>query len=472
MKSTPFSRTDLSKKDKFHRLIHKIESRLLYFEQQCDFRLNSPYYHEYCQKLAEFKAHITPHLLLLHGVGNYFNYSKTKGTNEIIQHVNKKTRVYDDAYNIVKQWPDREAHIAEVLDINIEHGWKEPGDFDFVLDMMSESAFVKAVQTLKSRIRLQFTESLENRWYMVLGLLTVEPEYIRQIFETGSQEWRTYIRQLQREVEKEVYGSHRAAKRQPDCFHYLAVVEEGDLNGRCHIHVILWMKKAIPCADPNYGLAIPYKREIDEYEIYWPYGHSIYKAIRWSNSDSFGSDGWVWPVEDGQPIMPSHIEKLTNYLTNYIMKGRYNTKEYTWRTRCNHNMGRTKLNNVIRTMTTPQLHSLVKHNVYPSKIQLLGAPVPGSLIRDAALTHLIKRFRRRNLKALPKDTRLLTLLRTSTLKKRGVRSQNTGGILAQLFAGRDISSPTMRKNFYEAKNKLESAFPIPEEDYHVSGGKT
>ena len=76
MKSV-FSRTDLTVNDKVKRLIHKIEGRLLYFEEQTDFRTKDPHYDIYQVQVGRFRRKAEKHLNALKTVRNYFNYNKT-----------------------------------------------------------------------------------------------------------------------------------------------------------------------------------------------------------------------------------------------------------------------------------------------------------------------------------------------------------------------------------------------------------
>lgn len=484
--TTPFSRTDLSLNNKFHRLIHKLESRLLYFKEQVDYRQTSPNHFLYVTRLERFEFLANRHIELLKRGGNNFNYNKTLGDirhEAYLRWLNKRERHYKEAYDWCKDWGTRNEHIKKELGIEIEYKGVEESQWDFLIKLLEDTSYETSLACIKSKLQLQIYDAFMSGWFISFGTLTVNPEHYRLVFETGSKAWRYYIRDMKLACGKrylESKGWSMPSKRDvekitEDYFHYLAVVEEGSQNGRLHIHVLLFMKEPIRCSDPNYSLQIPYRREIKGWEQYWPYGISQYIAVRFSNSDPWGKRGWSWPVRDDcQPIEPTNPDKLSEYLCKYILKAKLNHKgEVTpWRTRTNNRMGKTKLIRTLQTMPMEMVKSLVFLNKYPRKIKLYGNPVPTKLIRGLAVKELLYRNRNLNQEALPRDTTLKTLLRSSTLRKHDRRSMNSGSIIVQLLNGRDISNSCIHDNFIMSRSFLEAAFEKPTVNRPVSGGST
>lgn len=498
-----FSRTDLSKKDKIKRLVHKIESRLQYFNEQVAYRSTSPYFDFYQSKLQEFETKAEHHLSMLESVGNYFHYNKTLGDIEkgeakeavdrrrkLCKWIQEREKTYRDTYDWVKTWKDRKEHIRDVLKIELPEEWFRDTDYGFLLKQLKETSFMNTVQCMKTRLMMQLKKAYDDGWFVSFGTLTVDPEHKDMVFAAGSDCWRNYIRKMQREcwkassryIETDEMGK-KITKSRPwkesqgeDYFEYGSVVEEGTLTGQLHIHVLMFMKKPVDCKDPNYGLKIPYKREIDEWEWFWPYGISQYIAVRYSNSDPWGRKGWIWPVDTMcQPIQETSTIKLAQYMVKYILKSKLNSKGKVtpWRTRCSQGMGKMELRNTMTTMTKIQLEALIAFNVYPRGIKLLGQTVPAKLIRDIALDKLLMRYKsdKKNLVALRPDIRLKMLLKNGKLKRHNRRSRNSGSIIQEIFSGRVISDDKIHVEFMVAKGILEKRFPTPSIGWNVSGGK-
>ena len=517
---TVFSRTDLTVNDKVSRLIHKIEGRLLYFQEQVDFRSKHPEYDIYRALLAQFQRIAENHIERLESVRNYFNYNKTVdkgGIRGAVRRADEAVSAYEEAYAWVREWPVRQEHIEEVLGIEMPvFGNVEACDHSWLMQNMAEGAYEMTVAMMKTRLSMSLCEAVEKGWFIVFGTLTVnsDPFFIgcdcgindwivganenflmckgceeikyrkeivldnlKKVFGNGSDVWRTYINKIKRDVGIAKYGSWRAAKSQ-QFFDYCAVVEEGALNGRLHIHVVLMMagddNGRIAIEDPNKGLKMPYRRELDDLERYWEYGISQYIPVRFSNSDSWGKMGWSWPfMREGLPLEPTDVGKLSNYLVKYILKSKLNDKGVAkWRTRCNKEMGKRKMENVLHRMQDEWIVALVMFNKYPRKVKLYGEKVPTRYVRAMAVKELVSRYRRsrKSLEALPRDTTLKQLMRSGTHKKHEHRLQNTGSILVTLLKGRDISKSEVYENWLGAREHLERCFPVPSVAVTVGGG--
>lgn len=492
--SDTFTRTDLTTADKVHRLIHKIESRCSYFDEQVEYRVNHPEYEFYKKEFDKFQTKTNDHLKKLRGVGNNYNNNKTKDRNEKISRKaerkiseeNRDENVYRNSYTWTKKWEKRKEHIHREIGIKMpEEHWNEGNDeMEFILEMMRESAQMTSVEVIKARLIMEMIEAYKTEWYMIFNTITVRPEDYETVFEKGSNVWRNYIRQIKRSVATTLYGSWRQSMGH-DYFHYLAVVEEGASNGRLHIHAMLFMKGltkikadgtkgAHIIKDPNYGRNPPDRREIDEFCEFWEYGFSQFIPIRFSNSDPWGKMGWAWPrMKDGQPLPASHIGKIASYMTKYIMKSADNKGEAKWRTKTDRALGLRGLRNTLRQMKIKPLISLVKYQKQPNPIMLYGNKIPTRLIRNQAVKELVRRMKKKRLQmsASPKNTTLKTLMRHGIKTKLDPNSTNIGDSLLRLFNGRATSKVNL-KYFMEAREQLETALHAPPEINQVSGGNT
>jgi len=116
-------------------------------------------------------------------------------------------------------------------------------------------------------------------------------------------------------------------------------VEKGGNTGRLHIHVLhIFRDLPIDCGDPNFGMKVAYKREITAMKRFWQYGFSCPKAVRFSETDSFGRRGWRWPaVQEGgvvSALQAKPLGAIVWYVGKYISKDVSKEKEIgcLWRT--------------------------------------------------------------------------------------------------------------------------------------------
>ena len=437
-----FSRTDMTKNCKYSRLCYKIESRLLYFTEQVEFRGTSPYYEKYVEKLKEFNFIAQNHLCKIDIDGNYFNYNKT------VDKVNNKAGIgdswttreyhYREAAKWVNIWPKRDEHLKEYMGIELPEKYAQNGFMADILAKMAEGAYNTSQQIIKTRIRMQLMEWKKLDRPIIFSTLTVEPEHYDYVFAPGSTAWRYYLRNLKNWIAKEHDGTHGK-------MHYVTVLEEGDTTGRMHMHCLFFLERLETCADPNKGISnkkTAVNRQIKELDFLWPYGFSEHIPTRWNRNDYWAKLGWQWPIdkESGFPLNKSSVTKLTEYLANYILKSKLNRKELTWRTKMDREMGTNTLTAVIYQLKMKELIALCKYRKTPTRMQIMGEDVPYRLIRGIAVKRMLRWLRtHRNPEALPKDTTLKTLLRNGTGVRLGHKRESFGNILVELFHKEDTS---------------------------------
>lgn len=451
------SRTDVGRCDKIQRLIHKIENRLLFFTEQIDYRQKSPYYDYYVDVLERFKSQCDEWLFCLNSVANKYNYNKTvgKGIQLAAEEVDK---VYLPIYRAVDNWGERYAHCKELFKgISFPEKWASDGSkYSWFLNTLKESQQQNSVKRLSDRLYLQFIESHANNWAMVFGTLTVDPEHYKDVFGPGCKVWSEWIRNVKRKVASQISSIRQAEKE--DYFHYLAVVEEGGRNGRLHIHCVLFMKEALPCRDPNYGLKEPILREISEYSRMWDYGFAQFIPIRFGASDYWGQRGWRWPEITGKPIDRTEINKITHYLVKYIMKSKQTKGMTTWRTRTDNKMGKTRMNLAIERTDPMDLLQLAILKKTPTPLKINGQKIKWELVRTQILNKIFKhRLTRREIQTLPRNTLLKRLLTSTTNTTQDSSLKSAGPLLIQCLKSMDTSDSSIEP-YKRFKNRIQEIY--------------
>lgn len=245
------------------------------------------------------------------------------------------------------------------------------------MDALKDSGIRARVSEHMFRICQEF-ERCKSGWYVVFNTLTVSPEHYDAVFAPGSTIWRDYVRDVDRAIGVNLFGSVREADavRASDPFHsYFGVVE---CASRLHIHVLHFFRD-IPASwqsDPNIGLLTPNRREIDALKEFWQYGHSSPKACRFADFDAFGKLGWRWPVEKPKgsnkyvPIKCRPGEALGKYVTKYITKS-YEDKKgtFTWRTRMSRNFGLLELRKRLNTLPNKALRKIILAPMMPLQVR-------------------------------------------------------------------------------------------------------
>lgn len=274
---------------------------------------------------------------------------------------------------------------------------------------------------LERRLMYELLYRVKNGWYVVFNTLTVAQHHKycnktrlqykcwsekgkRQqlkVFDLGTQVWRTYIRNIDREVGIKVYGSWEKAEQQKEKgkeFHtYFAVVERGSQTGRLHIHVIHIMKE-LPkgCVDPNLGREIPKYREITSFKQYWKYGFSTPIAVRFNQADAYGKKYWRWPCKIVKnlaiPQESKPVFAIVHYMAKYLEKEYikpYRKESVTWRIRQTRNLGTKILTLIIQKMSKKQLITITRLKAN-QEYKILNRTIPIEILKIQAVKQLLK----------------------------------------------------------------------------------
>lgn len=214
-------------------------------------------------------------------------------------------------------------------------------------------------------------DAYDNDWFVIMDTLTLEHHYRIDPQEVlGTDGWRKYKERFCYNIAKSVYGDRTKARkaRRDDYIGYCATVEHGKNGDNPHIHV-LWFCRNVPDSwkrDPNSGLRLPIRREIDPAKDLWEYGFSTPVAVRLHPFDAWGKLGFVWPIDKKTktPIPCYGPAGAGAYIAKYIGK-EVNVK---WRTRIriSHNLGKRRITEAIRKLPTCLLRPLSKCSLLPS----------------------------------------------------------------------------------------------------------
>lgn len=278
-----------------------------------------------------------------------------------------------------------------------------------LVEKMKLASIVGRRSEVLSRLSLEIQDRVNDGWYFIFNTLTVSPEFMEKVFPEvqgdRSTAWTDYIRFCDRYFGISSHGSVAAARvsrAAGDEFHtYFAVVERGAQSGRLHIHV-LHIVKDLPSsfADPNYGVAVPKRREIVAMKSFWKYGYSVPVAVRFSAEDSFGRKGWRWPVTEMDGIIAPLTAKPFDAIVNYI--GKYLTKDVVdqkfgvkiWRVRLSRNLGSRKLKALLDQLPLKSRIQLLKNPRLNQYYQSVKIP------RQMTKRLIMKSFRPRTLRGV------------------------------------------------------------------------
>lgn len=254
---------------------------------------------------------------------------------------------------------------------------------------------------LLTRLRLEVLQRVNEGWYLIFDTLTVEPRYEKVVFGKGSTAWSDYIRSFTRYLSIESDGSWRKSlvkqKVEGKNHYYFSVVEEGNVSGKLHIHV-LHMVKSLPkgASDPSAGRPhLSYRREISFFKHFWKYGHSHPLPARFNNSDVYAKLGWLWPMSrDKVTGKLSDIKcgsggAIVGYIGKYLTKSYVPRKEgLAWRVRMTRNLGR-KIPQAIVDKANPNQLMLLINGWKMLKMKSQINCLPTKMIQVMALKRLI-----------------------------------------------------------------------------------
>mgnify|MGYP000494816243 CR=1 FL=1 len=283
------------------------------------------------------------------------------------------------------------------------------------------------------RLKMELTKRVREGWFVVFNTLTVASDNVDVVFKRGSDEWRKYVQRIDNAVAKRLFGSVSAARRAAVPYHsYFGVVEEGSESGRLHIHSI-HMVKVLPSGsvDPNLGSSKPYKRIIDRWRLFWPFGHSMPIAVRFSAYDAYGKLGWLWPcmsVADGRPIQAKPPQALASYTGKYISKNYTSMKRRPelWRVRMTRSLGMCSLKKLTMMTKVGNQRKLISQMWTGRQIRLKGKAVPLEMVKRTMVRSWIRRMWKKNRRSLwsylqalkPQENIVKQLLRLITPKER------------------------------------------------------
>lgn len=260
-------------------------------------------------------------------------------------------------------------------------------------------------------LRLECQERANQGWFFVFNSLTVDNEYLSEVFDARSSAWSDYIRSVDRACALSLYNSCSdafEARQNGDEFHsYFAVVERGHKTGRLHIHC-LHIFKSLPngCYDPNAGLIQPYRREITFLKKFWKFGHSSPIAVRFNNSDAYAKKFWRYPVvklgSNYQPLPCKQVDALITYIGKYLTKSFdkdiQKDEVFKWRIRKSRNLGKNFLVNLVDKMTESQLLTTMISSGWNLRIRNKSLPI--QKLKLLALRKLINIWKNRNFQKL------------------------------------------------------------------------
>lgn len=320
---------------------------------------------------------------------------------------------------------------------------------------------VKArVSELRYRLETAIDESVKKGWFLIFQTLTVEVQHVETVFKKGSRVWSDYIRDFERGTGSAIYGSVREAERQRAAgnhWHkYFAVVEPGSKNGHLHIHC-LHMLQELPGrskSDPNIGLKIPYRREVNHLRNYWKYGYMKPFAVRMEADDAYTKLGWRWPsVETGEktgifePYEAKPPIAVARYISKYVSK-QYNQKNRSpFRCRMTRNLGMSKIKTLTKTTSDELLIALMQIGDRTPFLTHNRPSPPLRLIRlEAARESLIRLPSTKVwtfLRAIPDPLPIIERYRNLIRARQSNKSPNIGDLTTRSTTATDTS------NFHE-----------------------
>lgn len=305
---------------------------------------------------------------------------------------------------------------------------KKPSGFlKFVFDLQSEMSLKGSGAELKRRLVLATEELLvDQKWFCVLNTLTVDARNYSKVFSKGSKAWREYISDCEDYFAEAEHGicavpgeclcsvkggvllnsvrrcgirrAARARLNDEDYHQYFAVTERGGQTGRLHIHVLHFFK-SVPkdFSDPNKGLRVPYKREIDRMRCLWKYGNSTPIAVRTAQNDAWGSlpKAWIWPVKkywDPTPLEAHGPGAVMNYVAKYLDKSYTESKkerDYLWRIRLPRRMAQRKISQFVKQLRPHEQQNLLRAQL---TVRVQGKSLPKRLLRRKLLRMMYLRF--------------------------------------------------------------------------------
>jgi len=345
-------------------------------------------------------------------------------------------------------------------------------ELEFLSNLKDKGSYARTVE-MRYRIEQELIERTNQGWFVIFQTLTVRDGCQKEVFSKGSKAFYNYIRNFDRSVGRTIYCSVRKADlavRLGDKYHtYFAVVERGTKGTqRLHIHVLHLVKK-LPrgtSRDPNSGLRVPYRRQLNGMGNYWSYGNTTPIAVRLKANDSFTKIGWVWPVELDEntnrysPVEAKPESALAAYVSKYVTKAYLLDRKDYFRCRMTRNFGLAKINQMIRSLedeTLVEMMSIRDTTMFRNKNK---TPPPLKLVRKEAMKEVLSRMKKAKgfhklwpeISGLQPQKNIVNRLRDMTSKTTMMSNKrNCGSITTQSMTNLEIFSDVDNNWKYDEK---------------------
>lgn len=327
-----------------------------------------------------------------------------------------------------------------------------PKLLEIMLDIMQKRKGESRKAELLFRLNTELKIRNHQGWFTIYNTLTINPESYKEVWKKNSTLFSNYIKKW----DKKVGGK--------DDHKYFAVVEEGGLNGRLHIHVI-HMIKNMPeeWTDPNRKRVKPNARLLTQCTPLWAYGFTKPIMVRYNNADAYARKGWLWPIDEtGQPIKIGAPEKLASYLGKYLAK-KLHTGGTKWNTRIRRGLGMQIIMTTMQNLTEEQLTQAIQ-TTGNGEIKIGGKPVPRNLIHQEATREIMKRMRQSMsdkgyliMMAIGPQPSIINRWNSSTKPKQRYNSQSIGSTETQNLRKEAITK--INTELEKQTNKLFPAKP-------------
>ena len=264
-----------------------------------------------------------------------------------------------DVASRILKWLGKSGSVRERLDIRKPRPRDGYNRVDRCLKVINQWKAESRRRSLLWRVEEEAEYSLAHDWYLIMDTLTLRRGSGMDPRDAlSSKGWRNY-KQRWREIVRVECGFDRKV-RQQEYLWYFGCVQFGDAGGNPHLHV-LWGCRRIPAdwlVDPNVGLVVPKRREIDPAKTTWAYGWNTPVAVRTGFDDIWARHGWVWPVDSktGQPLPVYGARGAANYVGRYI--GRPEEGDWQCRTRMSRGLGLRQLSTWVQKQPTRKLKTL------------------------------------------------------------------------------------------------------------------
>ncbi len=361
------SLTIITQLDRDYKRLRDFKNRIKAFTHQIDKHQDTASYNP-------LKAQ--SEVIRLKKLQKYYTNNYLINNNSKLKNIKKELNQWD---TIKKHW-EKTTNTDYIKNVKIYNPLEET-----MLSILEQSAIKARKQQILWRIRLGLREAHHNGWYIIFNTLTISTDKCNHVWNRQNRVFAKYIYQFDKITGK-------------DNHNYFAVVEEGSINSREHIHVIHTLKD-IPNdwkTDPNKSKLIPTNRIIDQARSTWQYGFSSPIAVRINASDAYSRLNWQWPVthttsQQPQPIESGTSDKLASYVSKYLTKTLEHKGENSWKVKIRQKFGLTILNHSIKQLNNQQIKILLRLQ-NSRTIKILEKPIPLNLLKVSSHREMLKRL--------------------------------------------------------------------------------